>query len=249
MELFKKYFWTLLDLLLVMVIILIISSVSALHHYVDSSPSSRNITVSAEGKTVTIPDIAKINFSVVTEGIDTVKISSENAEKMDKAVNFIKSEGIEAKDIQTAGYDLSPKYEYDKEKRKSFISGYTLTQTVYLKIRDFSKISKILGTLPELGVNDISSLVFEVENQDKFLNDARNQAFEKALAKAKTMADKNGVKIKRVVTFTEYQSNHPIYAMEKFGMGGGDAAPSVVPAIEPGSQEITVNVSVTYEIN
>lgn len=250
-ETFKKYFWVFLDLALVMLLILGVFSVSALKHYVDATLSSRTISVSAEGKTITSPDIAKLNFSVVTEGLDTAKIADENVKKMNKAIDFVKSEGVEAKDVQTTGYNLSPKYEYDENKRESFISGYTLTQTVYLQIRDFSKISKILGSLPLLGVNNISSLSFDIENQDEALSAARDQAFGKAMAKAKAMAAKNGVRIKRVITFSEYQNNYPIYATKAaYGMGGGDASIESAPApsIEPGSQEVTVNVSVTYEI-
>jgi hypothetical protein len=250
-EALKKYFWAILDILLIVLVILGVFSVSALRHYSDSTPSSRTISVSAEGKTVVTPDIAKINFSVVTEGSDTVKISEENIKKMNKAIDFVKSQGIEAKDIQTAGYNLSPKYEYNEDTRKTFISGYTLTQTIYIKIRDFSKISGILGALPGLGVNDISSLSFSIENQDASLKIARDQAFEKAMAKAKEMAKMNGVRIKRVVTFSDYQNNYPIYAKSmSYGVGGGVALESApAPSIEPGSQEVTVNVSVTYEIN
>lgn len=251
LESLKKYFWVILNLLLIVLVMLGIFSVSALRHYIDSTPSSRTISVSAEGKTVVIPDLAKMNFSVVTEGVDTVKISKENISKMNKAIDFVRSQGIEDNDIQTAGYSLSPKYEYDENKKKSFISGYTLTQTVYIQIRDFSKISGILGMLPGLGVNDISSLSFSVEDQDASLKIARDRAFEKAFAKAGEMAKQNGVRIKRVVTFSDYQNNYPIYAKSmSYGIGGGatdESAP--VPSIEPGSQEVTVNVNVTYEIN
>ena len=249
LESLKKYFWYFLNLFLIVLVILGMFSMSALRRYIDSTSSNRTISVSAEGKTVVTPDIAKINFSVVTEGADTVKISDENIKKMNKAIDFIKAEGVESKDIQTAGYNLSPRYEYDEDKRKSFISGYTLTQTVYVKIRDFSKISSVLGALPGFGINDISSLSFDVENQDEFLKAARDQAFEKAFAKAKEMARQNGVKIKRVITFNENQNNYPIYA-KAYGMGGIAAeSAAMVPTIEAGSQEITVNVSITYEIN
>ena len=247
-EVFKKYFWIFLNLVLIVLVVLGIFSVSALRHYIDSAPSSRTIVVSGEGKTVATPDIAKINFSVISEGLDTAKISVENAEKMNRAIDFIKSKGIDSKDIQTAGYNLSPKYEYDETRKKTFISGYTLTQTVYVKIRDFSKISEILSVLPGMGVNNISSLTFDIENQDKFLNEARGQAFTKAFEKAREMAKQNGVSLSRVITFSEYQNNYPIYSTVKLEMSGSGGMIPTTPTIEPGSQEVKVNVSVTYEI-
>ncbi len=245
----KKYFWVFLNLLLVVLIILGLFSIGAIRRYIEASPVVRSIVVSAEGKTVVTPDIAKVNFSVISEGLDTVKISNDNIEKMNKAIDFVKSQGVDAKDIQTAGYNLVPKYEYDEARKKSYISGYTLTQTVYVKIRDFSKISTILGALPNLGVNNISSLSFDIENQDKALADARNQAFEKAFTKAKEMAKKNGVEIKRVVTFSDYQNVYPIYMdSAKYSSAGMASSVSPAPSIEPGSQEVKVNVSITYEL-
>jgi len=250
LESLKKYFWAFLNLLLIVLVVLGIFSISALRRYVDSTSSNRVISVSAEGKTVVTPDIAKVNFSVVTEGSDTVRISEENIKKMNKAIDFVKSEGIKSEDIQTAGYNLSPRYEYNESTRKTFISGYTLTQTVYIKIRDFSKISNILGTLPGLGINDISSLSFSIEDQDESLRVARDQAFGKALVKAKEMAKQNGVRIKRVVTFYENQNNYPVYAKQvNYAMGAAVSESVPSPSIEPGSQEVTVNVSITYEID
>jgi len=252
LESLKKYFWTFINLLVIVLVILGLFSISALRHYVDSTPSSRTISVSAQGKTVVSPDVARMNFSVVTEGKDTVKLSEDNIKKMNKAIDYVKSQGIDSKDIQTAGYNLSPRYEYDENSRRTFISGYTLTQTVYIKIRDFSKISTILGALPGYGINDISSLSFDIENQDESLKVARDQAFEKAYAKASEMAKRNNVRIKKVVTFSDYQNNYPIYSTKSmaYGLGGGPVAESApAPSIEPGSQEVTVNVSVTYEID
>lgn len=246
----KKYFWTSLTLLLVVLIIAGMFSISAIRRYIDASPIVRSITVSAEGKTVVTPDIAKVSFSVISEGMDTVKIAEDNVKKMNKTIDFVKEQGVDVKDIQTAGYNLSPKYAYNESTGRSYISGYTLTQTVYITIRDFSKISAILGTLPTLGVNNISSLSFDIEDQDTALADARNQAFEKAFAKAKEMADKNGVKIKRVVTFSDYQNAYyPVYNNSIKAMATDSVAGAATPNIEAGSQEVKVNVSVTYELH
>ncbi len=157
---------------------------------------------------------------------------------------------MEAKDIKTAGYNLNPRYEYNDKTRKSFISGYTLTQTVFVKIRDLAKVGKILSGLPSKGINDISGLSFSIDDPDKFLNEARKEAFEKAMVKAKEMAGYNGVKIRRVVSFNEYGGGYPIslYSKEAFGRGGDLGSPAPLPTIESGSQEVTVNVNVTYEI-
>ena len=244
----KDWFWLLLNIVLVVVVLAGLASLKALYRYSKSLPASRTITVSAEGKTVVLPDIASFYFSVVNEGSDPEKIAEKNNVVINEALGFVKEEGVEDKDIKTTGYDLSPRYEYDEKRKTSFISGYRLTQTVTVKIRDFTKISKILGVLPGFGINQIGSLSFSVDEPDVYLNEAREQAFKKARAKAEAMARQNGTKIKRVVTFSEFGGGYPpipIFAKAEIGGFGGDV---VAPRIEPGSQEVAVNVSVTYEI-
>lgn len=215
----------------------------------DSFMPARTVTVSAEGKVVVSPDIANLSFSVVSEGeMDVQKIADENNTKMNDAIAFIKTQGIDAKDIKTTQYSLNPRYNYDKYTGESSIYGYTMTQTVYVKIRDFKKIPGILSGLPEVGINQIQGISFDIEDQDSALAGARASAFAKAAVKAREMASENHVMLKRIISF--YESGTPLYfgnlAMESYGKGGG--APVAAPTIEPGSQEVTVTVSVTYEL-
>jgi len=216
--------------------------------YVDSLYLSRTINVSAEGKVEVSPDMANISFSVVTEGTDTQKIYADNTSKMNSAIEFVKSKGIEEKDIKTTQYNLSPKYEYDEETRKSFISGYTLTQTVSVKVRELAKVAEVIEGLSPLGINQIGNISFTVEDQEQYLAEARNEAFAKAKAKAETMAAVNGVKLGRVMNFSEYQASYYGYKGEALGLGGGDAV-LPAPQIQPGTQEVTIQVNITYALD
>jgi|SRR3989344_2269919 len=214
----------------------------------DSLYPSRTISVSAEGRAWVLPDIANLFFSVVSEGTDPEKLQTDSNAKMKSAINMVKSIGVDEKDIKTTGYNLNPTYQYDEKTRRSYISGYTLTQAVGVKVRDLGKVAKVLGGLPELGINQIGTVSFGVEDPDKYLADARSEAFGKARAKAEEMAMKNGVTLGRVQNFSEYLGGGPVPYYAK-GMGGGEVAtPASIPTIEPGSQEITVQVSVTYAL-
>jgi len=216
--------------------------------YMDSLYPSRTINVSAEGKVTVSPDVAKFSFSVVNEGSDPAKIANDNNVKINKAIDFIKSQGVDVKDIKTISYSLEPNYVYDEKTRRQYLSGYRLTQTVQVKVRDLNKVAVVLAGLPELGINQIGSISFEVDDPEKFLKEARDKAFDKVKTKAQEIAGKNGVSLGKIINFNEYQGGPiPYYAAEKaLDMGGGVA--SMAPSIQPGTQEITVNVSITYEI-
>ena len=214
--------------------------------YADSLYSARTINVSAEGKIEVSPDIASLSFSVISEGTSTEDIYTDNTDKMNATVEFIKSEGIEEKDIKTTQYSLSPKYEYDEETRKTFISGYTLTQTVSVKVRDLTKVAEVLGGLPPLGINQIGNVSFTVENQEQYLTEARNQAFKKAKIKALQMASANGTVLGKIIGFSEYQGSTYYPKGAVLGMGGEGSVS--LPQIEPGTQEISIQVNITYAL-
>lgn len=245
----KTIFWSLLNIALAVAIIVLLLTGNALWRYGKSVFPARVINVSAEGKAVVSPDVVNLSFSIVSEGKDPEKLQNDNNAKINAAINFVKEQGIDAKDIKTAGYNLVPRYEYDEKRRTSFISGYTLTQTVLIKVRDLNRVAKILSGLPERGINQIGALSFDIDDPDKFLNKARQDAFEKALAKAKSMASQNGVRIRRVINFGEFSGGFPPpIPLEAAALGRGGPAPVVQPSIEPGSQEVKVQVNVTYEI-
>lgn len=249
---FKYYFWLLLDAFLAVAVVgLLFFVFPMVDKYKDLLYPARNMTVSAEGKTLVSPDIATTSFSVVSRGQDPEELTRKNNELVSEAINFVKSQGVEAKDIRTTGYNLSPDYVYDEKTRRSYISGYTITQTVTVKIRDLSKVGKILGGLPELGINQISGVNFSVDEPEKYLAEAREKAFRAVREKAEAMAKVNGVKLGKVLNVSEYQGRpvYPYYAKSEtaFGTGGGDIVMSA-PTIEPGSEEVTVSVTVNYEL-
>lgn len=218
----------------------------AVFNWSDSLAPARSIVVSGEGRAVLAPDIANVTLSVVSEGQDPTILQNDNNEKINKAVDFLKGLGVDAKDIKTTGYNLSPKYEYDEKKRKSFIDGYNLTQTVSVKIRDLSKVPDVLSGLPGLGINQMSGPNFAVDDIQKHLQEARAAAFKNAWEKARQLADLNGVRLGRVMTFSEEGGGMPppIYFAKEMAVGG---AP-VRPDIEPGSEEASVRVNITFEL-
>ncbi len=206
---------------------------------------AKTMVISAQGKVIASPDIAKISFSAISEGTNPKIIADENNKKMNEAIDSIKLLGIDEKDIKTVQYNLNPRYEYNEKNRKTFISGYTLTQTVLIKIRDLNKAAEVLAGLPDLGINQIGSISFEIDDLEKYLAEARNNAFEKNKKKAEEIATKNNIKLGKIIDISEYQefpSNYQDFENSKI-MSSISA-----PQIQPGSEEIIINVNVTYEI-
>ena len=215
----------------------------------------RIITFTEEGKVIAKPDIAKISFSVVTQGTQAAVVQLENNQKMQKVIDFVKKQGIIDKDIQTTNYSLNPQYDYywcKTSSVKPYIScppkiiGYELSQSVEVKIKDFDKINIIIGGLSDAGANQISNISFSIDEPEDYKNQARIEALKKIEKRAQLLSKETSFKLGKIVSVSE-SGIYPIYreTMMKAESSGG----TMVPApIETGTQEITVTLTVSYEI-
>ncbi len=223
-----------------------------LGNYINSLTVTRTMSVSASDKVVAVPDVATFSFSVVSEGVDVSSISNENNSKINNAIAMLKQNGIADNDIETSGYDLVPVYTQSGVYSINFvptIAKYRLTQTISVKMRDFSKISPVLNSLSSLKVSNISGISFSVDSPDKYLSDARAKAFQKAKDKAQTMAQQSGVGLGKIVSVSDYSSGYsPMYKSASIMSAAAPAIENVAPVIQPGSQDITANVNIIYEI-
>ena len=224
----------------------------------------RSFAVSGEGKVVARPDVAMFSFSVINEGgTDIATLNRDNTERGNKINSFLKEQGITDKDIKTEQYNLSPRYQNSFCRPASpaggsgacpppTIVGYTVTQSVAVKIRDFTKIGTILAGVVEKGANNVSQLNFTIDDPVAVENEARTKAIAQAREKAKLVAKAGGFSVGRLLGIDE--GNQPYYA-EKFSprMMSLDStamgAPLPAPTIEPGSQDVVVTVTLRYEID
>lgn len=214
-------------------------------NYIGKAERPQNtIAVSGDGKVIGQPDVAVVEVGFLTEKPDVASAQKENTEKMNKLLAEIKKLGVKEEDMQTVQYQIYPKYDYTDG--KSVLVGYTVTQSVSLKIRDLTKISAVLAKVGEVGVNQVSGLNFTIDDPESLKAEAREKALANAKTKAQALAQSLGVNLARVVSFSESVPVSPMdyrYApMMAEGLGGGG------PDIKSGSLEVKVNVSVIYEI-
>ncbi len=220
---------------------------------VTSQPYARTITVDGEGKVTSKPDIATITFSVISEGTTVKDVTADGNTRMGAVVEAVKKLGVDPKDIMTSSYYLNPVYPqviYEPTLRAPVvpkISGYSLNQSATAKIRNLDSVDDVLDAAVKAGANDVGGLSFDIDEDSALKKDARGKAFTAAREKAEEMAGAAGVKLGRVVTFSEATGGYPqpFYREMAFDT---KAEAGAMPAIEPGSKELTVNVSVTYEI-
>ena len=111
---------------------------------------------------------------------------------MDKIVDAVIKLGVDKKDIYTSGYYLYPSYNYNSE-NSSEISGYELSNTISLKVRDITKVGEIVTETTKAGANINNGIQFTVNDYDKYYKEALENAIENGNNKAKVIAE--GLKV------------------------------------------------------
>jgi uncharacterized protein len=240
--------------ILSLVLILAVTMVLGLALWTNQEVSQQDytMTVSAEGESVAKPDVAIINVGVKTLAKMKVEdVISENTKKMNSIIKVLKDSGIKERDIKTVNYNLYPVYDYI-ESRGRVLKGYELSQSLRVKIRDMETIGDTIDLATRNGANDVSSVSFTIDDPEELKNEAREEAIEKAKTKAKSMAKISGINLGRVVNVSEnFGSAYPVAYNNNYSaraMGGVEMVKEESANIQVGESEISVTVSLTYEV-
>lgn len=250
----KELFYWVISIVAIIVgvwlIILTRNSMKTFNYIGRSAEQKNTMFVTGMGKATAIPDIAKIDLGILTRAATVADAQSQNTNKINKITSLLKNDfKIESKDIQTSNYSIYPEYNWTNG--KSEINGYAVNETLSVKIRSLDKISAIIQKSGEIGLNQVGSLNFDIDKRDEVLAKARTEAIQKAKEKAESIASAADIKLGRILSINESNQGgvqpYPYYAkMDGIGIGGEMGAPS--PSIETGSNEITVNVTIEYEL-
>ncbi|MCX6737843.1 MAG: SIMPL domain-containing protein [Candidatus Parcubacteria bacterium] len=253
-----------LALILLFVALIVYVSVGASNQiktgrYIGQDVVSKNtITVSGEGEIYAKPDLALDTFTVTTEAKTVEKAVTDNTGKMNAIIDAMKALGIEDKDLKTTSFNIYPRYEYKTDysvqtdvwpkPETRVLVGYEVNQSLEVKIRDMTKVGDVLQKAVDAGANQVGGLQFTIDDPDTLKDQARDEAIKQAKDKAEILANQLGVKLTKITNFSEggYYPQ-PLYYDSSSAKGMGEL--SATPDIQTGENKITVNVSITYEIN
>ncbi len=203
------------------------------------------LSITGQGKVTANPDKASISIAVDSRSDTAEGAVKDNSEKTNKVMEVIKA-GLGEKDkISTAGYTLSPVYEYNNETKKSEFKGYTASNQIIVETHNLNDLGKLIDSVAQAGSNRIDSLSFDTTEKDAYRKRALELAVKDAKATAETVAGAAGVKIVKILSIRP-TSEIPMPVYRDYAIRGkaayAEAAPPP-PPIEPG--ELTVNASVT----
>jgi uncharacterized protein YggE len=209
-------------------------------------PQARSINVTGNAQVILAPDIAYISIGVHSEAPTASAAVASNNTQSQTVIDAIKAKGVDAKDIQTTNFSV---YQQTKTGPNGENQGifFSVDNTVYVTMRDVTKIGDVLDASIGGGANNIYGITFDVQNKEAALSTGRDQAMADAKSQAEQLAKASGATLGDVQSISYYSNSpSPIYYDNKAaaaGMGGGGSVP-----VSPGQLTLTVSVAVTYGI-
>ena len=212
-----------------------------------SQPKGEPLIVTGQGKVSVVPDIAIVSLGVEENGSTLREVQNQVNTKSKNLVDALKKLGIGESDIKTTSYNVHPNYDYDSSPAR--ITGYRVSTNYQIKVKDFDKINDVLVKATEAGVNNIGGINFEVNEETKKekLQEAREEAVKEAKEKAQGLAKAAGISLGKIINISEsqgYEPPRPMYDLKT----AASPQETVKPDIQPGETEISITVSLSYEI-
>jgi uncharacterized protein len=208
------------------------------------------IVVTGEGEATARPDLATLSLSVMREAKTAREALDANSAAMASVISAMKAEQIAETDLQTAGFQIQPRYVYPQNNegnQEPKLVAYQVTNTLGVRVRDLSKLGAILDKAVSLGVNQGGDVSFGAVDPVKPLEEARRKAVQDAMARGRTLAEAAGVTLGRVLEIVETSPSAPPMPMMKAFDARREAAPASVP-IEAGENAYRTQVTVIFAI-
>jgi len=205
--------------------------------------------VQGTGKSIVSPDIAKIDLGIEDSGTNLKTVQDSVDKKSQDLTNQLKKLGIDSQDIKTISYSVYPQYDYTNPNQK--ITGYQVSTSYEVTIRDFTKINDILGSATSFGANTVGGVNFDLSDdlKNQKMEEARVQAVTDAKTKAEGLAKAAGISLGKIINVSESTPSNIQPLMLPVTAGGGTSDKTVTPpSVQPGTTELDVTISLSYEV-
>lgn len=204
-----------------------------------------SFTVTGEGKVTVKPDIAVITVGVQTTGATVTAVQNNLNTAINNVSAAVKKAGVANKDIQTSNYSINPTIDYTDSKQH--ITGYQASSNLTIKIRAIDTANTVIDAATAAGANSVGGISFDVDDKTTSENEARTLAVADAKKKAENAAATAGFKLGSIVNYQESTGGQtPVIRMDAKMNGAGVA--TVPTNVEQGSTDITMTVTLSYEI-
>jgi uncharacterized protein len=198
------------------------------------------ITVTGTGEVRDNPDRAGLSFSVHADGTTAAEALSAGNAKMRRVIAALKEAGVGPNQLKTDYLGVSPRYDGEG---KAGTNGYSADASLTVGDQSVEQAGRLVDIGVSAGADSVSGPSLSIAAREARYRAALKLAVRNARAKAQELAEAAGVSVGKATSIVEgAQYGGPIMAtLER-------AADAQTP-IEPGVEEVTAAVTVTFALS
>jgi uncharacterized protein len=220
---------------MILILALCLVSISAL-------ADGNTVTATGTGTVSLAPDMATFSVGITTQDALVATAQAANTKAMQAVLDAMTTLGVSADDLQTNSYSVYPVYDYSGS--SPVVTGYEISNTVTVVVRDVAQLPTLLDAVMEAGANNVYSLGFQSSGQAAAYDQALKAAAQDALRKAVLMAQAIGKEAGATLSLEELTSSDSYYASgASYSLDSSYATP-----IETGMVTVTAQVQATVEL-
>lgn len=210
-----------------------------------ATAADRTIVAPGLGRLTVEPDVATVRLGVSITRPTATDAREAAAATMTAVLEAIAAAGVAGRDVRTSLVGLGPITDYSSE-RGPRVTGYQLTNTVEVTVRDLQSAGKVIDAGLAAGASSLDGLEFRLDDQAPAEDAARRAAVEDARRRATTLATAADVRLGPVVGIVEGSRQAPMF--ERGGIEGMALTTASDTPIEAGTQDVIIAVVVTFLI-
>jgi uncharacterized protein YggE len=213
-------------------------------------------TIDGTAQKYITPDLALVQVGAYFNDTNAATIKTQADTALNGTTQQLIAAGIPAAKIQST-YEINPKYDSSGEN----ITGYTAHATMSVQTQDFTQVDKILAIAQTNKLNLVDNVSFTLQDPNAAQQQLQSAAISDAQSKAQKMAQETGLSLGKVINISQGYTPYPVYntntlnetliapgAAKTTGQSSTSGS-SDTTAINPGQTQISMTVTLTYEIN
>jgi uncharacterized protein YggE len=185
------------------------------------------------------PDTLTLELGVTSRAKSAGEALSQNSASAQKVISILVEAGIDKKDIQTSNFSITPV----TDERGATVIGYSVDNLLTVTLRDLGRAGTLIDRATEVAGDDVvvRGLAFSIDDDSDLVATARQEAVKRARSQAEQLAGAAGVGLGSVVDI--HESSPSVGPVLEHGAAASAAAP-----IEPGSEILTVEVTIVFSL-
>lgn len=203
----------------------------------------RTVSVTGVGRVAAAADLLVLNLAVETQAVTASDALAENNKQAAAVLSALKDHGIQEQDVQTTQLSIDPVLarQDPNDTQPPKIVGYQARNGLSAKLRDVPAAGAVIDAVVHAGGDAIriEGISFSFTDPARLLTEARKLAIADARDRAQQLVGGLDAGLGNVISVSESDPS-------------GGPTPrlfAAATAVLPGESEVTVSVTVGYEIS